>query len=1079
MDPDWFASPHWWHALTLSERSAVGSDSQAAWASPDESSERGRRRLERWRTQPPFTADSYFAQRLVLDGIRQEDLLSILSEPVESLKNRLAQTPAWLAQLAAAFSHPVPAPVSPSSDTPIDDTPIDETPLSDDPAPGEEILGFLELVQPLIDQACDRLQVGVTALLESGGALPFDPDTIEDVLFMNLPDPLLMRLSRTLVLELHVARLRGLLEGDTPEARFESFIRRLGRAEDTIAILAEYPVLSRQLIICINQWADLSLEFLNRLCADWDTIRNCFCPHDDPGKLIELAGGAGDTHRGGRSVMIAEFGSGFRLVYKPKSLAIDVHFQELLAWLNQRGCQPPLYTLNVLDRGEYGWVAYVAHQGCSASGEVTRFYQRHGAYLALLYALNANDFHFENVIAVGEHPILVDLETLLQPQFDTFDETRAGIAAAKVMADSVLQVALLPARTWSSGDFAGIDISGLGGTAGQLSPDRLPQLIAGGTDAMHYVRERVPLSGDAHRPTLNDEEINAAEYVGEVVAGFNSMYRLLMDNRAHLLASDGPLHLFAQDEIRILLRQTRTYDQLLFESFHPDMLRDALERDRFLDRLWTAVPERAYLARMIKAEQKDLQQGDIPLFTTHPSTLDIYSALGERMGGVLSETGMTVVQRRLHQLSEADLRRQVWFIRASFATADAGVDRSAGPAFLPAQAKTPVTRARLLAGVAAIADRLVVTSIHGAEDVSWIGLERVDEQNWTIQPLGIDLYGGIAGITLFFAYAGAVLHEDRYTAVARRAVNTLMWQIEMLRTEMLEIGGFEGWGGVLYTLTHLGMLWDDKEVLSQAEDLVDVLAELVSQDDRFDVARGAAGAIVSLLAFYQCVPLDKALRAAIACGDHLMASAQPKDHGMGWVIPQSGTGLPIGFGHGIAGIAWALLELAEAIGNEQYRVAAQQAVDYERSLQTSADKDRPEMPGRDVPAAVEIGVARLCMLRYLDDLWLYEDLQVAVNAARTWDAGRPHSLDQGAMGNLELLLLATRRLNGDRRQVETDRLAAMIMDSIEQNGWHCGGPQAVEVPGLMLGLAGIGYQMLRLAEPERVPSVLVLAPPTS
>jgi lantibiotic modifying enzyme len=29
----------------------------------------------------------------------------------------------------------------------------------------------------------------------------------------------------------------------------------------------------------------------------------------------------------------------------------------------------------------------------------------------------------------------------------------------------------------------------------------------------------------------------------------------------------------------------------------------------------------------------------------------------------------------------------------------------------------------------------------------------------------------------------------------------------------------------------------------------------------------------------------------------------------------------------------------------------------------------------------------------------------------------------------------------------------------------------------MLGLAGIGYQMLRLAEPDRVPSVLVLAPP--
>jgi lantibiotic modifying enzyme len=30
----------------------------------------------------------------------------------------------------------------------------------------------------------------------------------------------------------------------------------------------------------------------------------------------------------------------------------------------------------------------------------------------------------------------------------------------------------------------------------------------------------------------------------------------------------------------------------------------------------------------------------------------------------------------------------------------------------------------------------------------------------------------------------------------------------------------------------------------------------------------------------------------------------------------------------------------------------------------------------------------------------------------------------------------------------------------------------------MVGLSGIGYQLLRLAEPDRVPSVLLLAPPS-
>jgi len=37
----------------------------------------------------------------------------------------------------------------------------------------------------------------------------------------------------------------------------------------------------------------------------------------------------------------------------------------------------------------------------------------------------------------------------------------------------------------------------------------------------------------------------------------------------------------------------------------------------------------------------------------------------------------------------------------------------------------------------------------------------------------------------------------------------------------------------------------------------------------------------------------------------------------------------------------------------------------------------------------------------------------------------------------------------------------------------------VEIPSLMLGLAGIGYELLRLAEPDWVPSVLMLAPPVA
>src|SRR5262249_35989067 len=155
-------------------------------------------------------------------------------------------------------------------------------------------------------------------------------------------------------------------------------------------------------------WLQFSLEFLRHLCADWEALRVTFSPQQDPGLLVEVKGGVGDKHRGGRSVLIAKFDSGLQVVYKPKPLAVDVHVQELLTWVNARGDHPPFRTLTILDRGTHGWVEFVAAHGCTSTEEVRRFYERQGGYLALLYALEATDFHYENLIAAGEHPVLID-----------------------------------------------------------------------------------------------------------------------------------------------------------------------------------------------------------------------------------------------------------------------------------------------------------------------------------------------------------------------------------------------------------------------------------------------------------------------------------------------------------------------------------------------------------------------------------------------------------------------------------------------------------------------------------------------
>ncbi|MFY0568536.1 lanthionine synthetase LanC family protein [Archangium lansingense] len=84
----------------------------------------------------------------------------------------------------------------------------------------------------------------------------------------------------------------------------------------------------------------------------------------------------------------------------------------------------------------------------------------------------------------------------------------------------------------------------------------------------------------------------------------------------------------------------------------------------------------------------------------------------------------------------------------------------------------------------------------------------------------------------------------------------------------------------------------------------------------------------------------------------------------------------------------------------------------------------------------------------------------------------------GDLGNVEPLYLAGELLGEPRWIRAALNRAGRILHLGRERGWLCGLPRGTETPGLMMGLAGIGYGLLRLAAPERVPSVLTLAMPS-
>lgn len=1082
-----FQSADWYQAIVLTERIASLKTSQ----SQDEINidiDLAQQPIEHWKLQPPFDRNSYFAQRLATENISKKELLHILCESMETLRDRTFMPPDWLIELAQAFSG--------------------ETEFEPINMPDElkkiQTIDFLNLIEPSIQQGRDRLREGIKTLIATSSDLPFDPNTIETLLFENLPKRLLSIVSRTLVLELNVARLRGQLQGDTPELRFQSFTQRLRQRDIALSILQEYPVLARQSLICINHWVMTSLEFLQHLCSDWEDLRSLLSPSHQPGVLLEVSAGEGDSHREGRSVVIAKFSSDFRVVYKPRSMSLDVHFQELLHWINERGNHPPFRLLKILDREDYGWVEYVEAQTCSSEAEIHRFYERQGGYLAILYALEATDFHHENLIAAGEHPVLLDLEALFHPRVGGVDLTQAEQLANTMLGYSVFGIGLLPHRIWSSAESVGVDLSGLGSSEGQLTPHEVPRWQGIGTDEMKLMRQRIEMNTANNQPTLNNEKVHVLDYADAIDRGFTSIYHLLLNHRADFLADSGPLASFAGDTVRAIVRATRTYAMLSIESFHPDVLRNALDRDRLFDKLWLAVEHLPHLAKLIPAEQEDLQKGDIPMFTTRPESKDLWTSSGKQIPDFLDRSGLESVRQRLQQLSQTDLNRQLWIIRASLTSLSQSTGQpKARNTFKQIDSQTTVTRAQYLNAARSIGDRLETLALRGESDASWIGLTLVDDRHWTLTPLGADFYDGLPGVIFFLAYLGEIAQDPRYTQLSRAALNTLQRILAQNQSWITQIGGFSGWGGIIYCFSHLGTLWHQPELIDRAEEYVTLLPELIDRDRNFDIIGGAAGCIGGLLALYSVRPSEQTLNVAMQCGEHLITHAQQLEQGCGWHNPKINSKPLTGFSHGNAGIAWALLELAALSGAERFRNIALDAIAYERSLFSPQKLNWPDL--REFETAVRngssespaempehrsfmnawchgapgIGLARLHCLQHLNDSETSIEIKTALQTTLNRGFGYNHSLCHGDLGNLELLLQANKILGEPQWQVQCDRIAATILGSIDRDGWLCGIPLEVESPGLMTGLAGIGYGLLRLAAPDRLPSVLVLAPPVS
>jgi type 2 lantibiotic biosynthesis protein LanM len=505
------------------------------------------------------------------------------------------------------------------------------------------------------------------------------------------------------------------------------------------------------------------------------------------------------------------------------------------------------------------------------------------------------------------------------------------------------------------------------------------------------------------------------------------------------------------------------------------------------------VEHRPYMAQLIAAERTDLTAGDIPLFACGIDSRDIQTSSGQIIPEFLAETSLESVKRRFLELNQRDLEQQLWFIRASIVAGSLGDPHSAGKVSEVKAAQSAVNQVTLLGQACAVGERLEELALREGGKANWVRLSMTGDREWALTPAGLDLHSGTSGIVLFLAYLGALTGNNSYTDLARAGLGSLRQQIRKARKAPTpqRLGAFSGIGSPIYVLAHLAELWQSPDLAAEACGLVELLPPIIQNDQTFDMLSGSAGCISALLALYQVYPCDSVSAAALECGKHLLNSAQRTGGGMGWVYPVISAVPLTGFSHGNAGIALSLLRLAALSRNDVFRQLALEAVEYERSVFSPLHGNWPdfrEIAGGSGPTrsysttwchgAPGIGMARVAALRYVQSSTMEEEIKVALQTTLREGFGLNHSLCHGDLGNLELLLLAAEERDNADARARCRHLSAGVIESIAEKGWCTGLPLGVESPGLMTGLAGIGYQLLRLAYPEQVPSVLLLdAPP--
>lgn len=902
------------------------------------------------------------------------------------------------------------------------------------------------------------------------------------------------RLTRVLLVELHIARDEGRLKGEDSAQRWAYFIALSSRRSFWDGLGKHYPSLATHITAVITRGCAAAMDFASHWASDRARLGGLLCGQD-PGCLLTLRFGVGDSHRGGRTVALIRCEAG-QLVYKPRALSVDRALASFIENLAPHHSEPiTLGVPHAVTCNDHGWSEFIEHRHATDENELRAFYRGIGQWLIILRLLGGNDVHAENLIARGGCPFLIDCETLFTPNFPRppSNYSKATDHASELMSDTVLRIGLLPHRFRSAGLY-GADMSALGALPDQQPPRSDLVVMKAGTDEAYLGSIQIPSTALNNLPSPQPA---LSRYWPEMLDAFEQMHATLcrLDAAGDLRAR---LNVFNGCSIRAVLRNTSDYAELSRMLWHPVSLHDEVKAQARVRDLLTRMANNTARApsepSIVNAEITDLLAGDIPYFSM--TTTD-----GRLQGpnGTQWLPAMNLLDEAIKRWRVIDLPLERGLIQMSLASAYTNDERSGRPSLWPTQAHDGDVDVRRRVQLSGIMREFVRTAIHGEDGtVNWIAPGFVPRTGWSVGSLSQDLYSGLMGVALLFAaymreaQASHVEPVESLSDLLKSTVKTLRLmeattaqqrQNTTFRLPPLPLGGYTGLGGSIWAWLRLHALHADEGIgIVQACALANMIPDAIPDTVVPDVLSGLAGAISPLLDLAHKTQDNTYLDIACTLGDQLCRNVVFDGNKAFWQDERFPRALG-GFSHGATGMAWALMKLSRAAAKSHYAEIAQAAFAFEESLFDAEMQDwldlrhKQDLPKISAAAwcngSVGIGLAHLDLDPALTMPFTRKQLKRAVAASWPKALGWDHCACHGDASALELLHAAIALGEGPDKLTQTDLLAHWLT-SLEIHGLSCKVGFGSFSPGLMAGAGGVAYQLLRAHPNSQLPSILTL-----